>query len=195
MKNIDVSIVTDPDVRYSKKQKKKLWTNAERSAKTEKGVRGAVTRHGRNRLKLLPILPRWRAIERRVILEFNKELDRGSLIKGRAASVELTARNRAKRRQDVDDSPISTGYPGILSHSIIRHADSSRYRIYYQFSGNGNFPAVAVRRWFPPFFNRGTPFLSPVDRKSCANGCSAISARRRNQMSERWNPPGIGRGR
>lgn len=124
--------------------RRNLSTNAE--GEKRKGGTKSVTRHGRNRLKLLPILPRWRAIERRVILEFNKELDRGSLIKGRAASVELTARNRAKRRQDVDDSPISTGYPGILSHSIMRHADSPRYRIYYQFSGNGNFPAVAVRR-------------------------------------------------
>lgn len=112
------------------------------------------------------------------------------------ASVELTARNRAKRRQDADDSPISTGYPGILSHSIIRHADSAPLSNLLSIFGERQFPggggATLISTLFQP---GGTPFLSPVDRKSCANGCSAISARRRNQMSERWNPPGIGRGR
>lgn len=136
---------------YSKK-----FVNERRGiCKNGKGGTRSVTRHGRNRLKLLPIFPRWRAIERRVILEFNKELDRGSLIKGRAASVELTARNRAKRRQDVDDSPISTGYPGILSHSIIRHADSSALSNLLSIFGERQFPGGGCATLISTLFQPG----------------------------------------
>lgn len=46
----------------------------------------------------------------------------------------------------------------------------------------------------PTLFEVGTPFLPPVSRKSCANGCSAISARGRNQMNARWMPRGKSRG-
>lgn len=46
----------------------------------------------------------------------------------------------------------------------------------------------------PILFEVGTPFLPPVSRKSCANGCSAISARGRNQMNARWMPQGKLRG-
>lgn len=42
----------------------------------------------------------------------------------------------------------------------------------------------------PALFRIGTPFLSPVNRKSCANDCSAISARGRNQMNAWWMPGG-----
>lgn len=68
------------------------------------------------------------------------------------ASVELTARNRAKRRQD--DSPISTGYPGILSHSIIKHADSAPLSNLLSIFGERQFPggggATLISTLFQP---------------------------------------------
>lgn len=49
-------------------------------------------------------------------------------------------------------------------------------------SGIRQFSQIPMRspRW------QGTPFLPPVSRKCRANGCSAISARRRNRMKEPW---------
>lgn len=69
--------------------------------------------------------------------------------------MELTARNRAKRRQDVDDSPISTGYPGILSHSIIRHADSSALSNLLSIFGERQFPGGGCATLISTLFQPG----------------------------------------
>lgn len=86
----------------------------------------------------------------------------------------------------------------IYIHKISRYFISFDYR--HSEPTLSNLLSIFRERQFhldtsPCLFEVETPFLPPVNRKSCANGCSAISARRRNQMNAWWMQQGKPRGK
>lgn len=128
---------------------------------SEEGKMGTtkVTRYGRNQLKLLPILPRWRAIVRRVILKFNKELDRGSLIKWRTAFARMEIeRNAARRWRFADINQISWYFISFDYEARGLAALSNLLSIF----GERQFPAATKPRLlasdFHPFSTGGLHF-------------------------------------